>query len=110
MPEPSTWASLFGAEPYGWGMRGDPYLWRELKTRLGSQPFSATEADFKCLLEQTYEQLTGQPLARPESVFIERFSHGGLSSGRVDPHFWAETGFPLLLARYRERNAREQSG
>ena len=50
-------------------------------------------------LREDYEQLTGQSIHEPGPVLIERYSHGGLSSGRVDPRFWAETGFPLLLAR-----------
>lgn len=110
MPNPQTLAQFFAEEPAGWGLRGDPYLWRELKVVLGELEPPVSAADFKALLEQTYERLTGQPLTSPKPIFIERFSHGGLSSGHVDPHFWAETGFPLLLARYREFKGSENAG
>ena len=110
MPNPKTLSELFQAEPTSWGLRGDPYLWSELKTSLGDQAYPQTEADFKRLLEQAYEQVTGQAITQPNPILIERYSHGGMSSGQVDPHFWAETGFPLLLARYRETKRSENAG
>jgi hypothetical protein len=110
MPNSKTLSQLFDDEPAGWGLRGDPFLWRELKTSLGDQAYPKTEAGFKLLLERTYEQLTGQALTEPGSIFVERYSHGGMSSGRVDPHFWLETGFPLLLTRYRETKRSENAG
>jgi hypothetical protein len=62
----------------------------------------ATEEQFADLLEQTYQQLTGAPLTRRDPIFVERHSHGGMSSGYISPQFWAETAIPLLRARYRD--------
>lgn len=95
-------ACIFENEPLTWGLRGDPYLWREVKNVLGSHAYPDTENEFAFLLEQTYEQLTGKPVREQGPIFVERYAHGGMSSGQVDPRFWAETAFPLLLARYRE--------
>jgi hypothetical protein len=94
-------ARLFQEEPLRWGLRGDPYLWQDMHATLAGHAYPHTEAQLTALLEQTYQQLTGAPLSNHDPVFVERYSHGGMSSGYVSPPFWAETAIPLLLARYR---------
>ncbi|HEY0601812.1 MAG TPA: hypothetical protein VGD58_02820 [Herpetosiphonaceae bacterium] len=95
-------ASLFETGPRQWGLRGDPHLWREMQSRLAECDYPATEAALMSLLEQIYHELVGVPVTSPEPIFVERFSHGGMSSGYVSPKFWIETGFPLLCSRYRD--------
>jgi hypothetical protein len=102
MQKRKTLSQIFQNEPSRWGLRGDPYLWREMKSVLGDQAYPSTEEDFIGLLEQTYEQLAGKSIKEQGSFFVEKYSHGGMSSGQVDPKFWTETGLPLLQARYRE--------
>jgi hypothetical protein len=99
---PKKLAQIFENEPSKWGLRGDPYLWREMKTVLGNRIYPDTENELAVLLEQTYEQIIGKSITEQDPIFVERYAHGGMSSGQVDPRFWIETGFPLLLARYRE--------
>lgn len=96
-------ADLFDERPAPWALRGDPHLWRDMQATLGSTPYPSTEDQLASLLEQTYQQLTGAPLSSRDPIFVERYSHGGMSSGYVSPQFWAETAIPLLCARYRER-------
>jgi hypothetical protein len=69
---------------------------------LGNSAYPDSEAQLTALLEQTYQQLTGAPLTNPEPIFVERYSHGGISSGYVASQYWAETVIPLLRARYRD--------
>ncbi len=102
MNNSKTLSQIFRNEPVSWGLRGDPFLWRELTAALEDQPYPETETDFYILIYQTYEQLTGKSIREQEDVFVERFSHGGMSSGYVSPPFWTETAIPLLLERYRE--------
>lgn len=97
--------TLFQNRPGQWGLRGDPYLWDELAAALADQAYPETEEALVALLAQAYEQLTGAPLASPSPVYVERFSHGGMSSGYVSPQFWAETAIPMLAAKYREARA-----
>lgn len=97
-------AQLFRDRPGQWGLRGDPYLWDELAAAMGQRADPETEQGLRALLEQAYEQLTGAPLSSPDPIYIERYSHGGMSSGTVSPQFWRATALPLLLARYRERS------
>jgi molybdenum cofactor cytidylyltransferase len=97
-----TLASLFAEVPRQWGLRGDPHLWQDMKATLGNAPYPATEEHFTALLEQSYQQLTGAPLANRDPVFVERYNQGGMSGGYVSPQFWVETAIPLLRARYRD--------
>jgi hypothetical protein len=102
MPEQKTLSNIFHDEPSRWGLRGDPYLWREMRDLLGDYAYPSTEEQLTVLLEQTYQQLTGASITSSDAIFVKRLSHGGMSSGYVSPQFWAEKAIPLLLARYRE--------
>ncbi len=93
---------LFEPEPVQWGLRGDPFLWRELRERLGDLSLPESASALREILEDSFQTLTGQSLGNPETVRIPRFSHGGMSSGCVSPPFWTDTAIPLLLARYAE--------
>lgn len=96
-------SDLFQEEPVRWGLRGDPYLWKELKATVDKYEYPATESQLTTLLEQLYQQLTGVSLTENQSILVERYSHGGMSSGHVSPEFWRERAIPLLLERYRSR-------
>lgn len=98
-------SAVFNERPAQWGLRGDPYLWDEMKAALEDCVYPATEEELAALLGETYERLTGSPLSMQEPVYVERFSHGGMSSGHIDPRFWAGTALPLLLTRYRDTKA-----
>ena len=94
-------SDIFKPEPTGWGFRGDPYLWQEMASALSGTPMPTTLAQLNVLLETNFARLVGSPPDSLESsVFIERYSHGGISSGRVSLAFWREKGLPLLRLRY----------
>lgn len=95
-------ARLFETGPRQWGLRGDPHLWREMQSWLAARDYPPSEAALMSLLEQTYHDLVGAPVTDSTPIFVERYSHGGMSSGYVSPKFWIETGFPLLCSRYRD--------
>ena len=93
-------SDLFAEEPWQWGLRGDPWLWEEMRTHFRNTPLPATAAELRGLLEKAYEALTGHPLSDEQPFCVERFKHGGMSSGFVSPRFWVETAVPLLLGRW----------
>lgn len=95
-----TVAALFDPPPPQWGLRGDPYLWQELRRHFERTPLPPTAAELTTLLETAFETLTDHPLATPAPFFIERFAHGGMSSGHISPTFWRDEALPLLLARF----------
>ena len=91
---------LFNTTPDQWGLRGDPYLWQEIKMKLAHIDMPATEQALNQLLFQTYQAATGYPISYQQPFPVERFNHGGMSSGFVDPVYWSNHLIPLLLERY----------
>lgn len=97
-----TISDLFQQQPHRWGLRGDPHLWRAMQQRLAHMPFPPNAAELRMLIERTFEVLTGSPISAQEPFYVERFSHGGMSSGYVVPEFWRTTALPLLIERYEQ--------
>lgn len=96
-------STLFAPEPHTWGLRGDPYLWREMRERLSAIPCPATADELAAIVESMFRQLTGHPVSYGEYIHLEKYSHGGMSSGMVSPEYWRETAIPLLRQRHEER-------
>ncbi len=94
-------SELFLNEPASWGLRGDPYLWREMGDASKSLDLPNTEAELQKFLEQLFYTITGHSIHSEEPFLIERFARGGMSSGMVSPRFWCREALPMLLQRYR---------
>jgi hypothetical protein len=99
MGRPSAVAALFQNEPQRWGLRGDPYLWREMRQHLEGVACPATPECLTSVIEEAFKELTGFPLSHASPIYVEKYSHGGMSSGYVQPKFWRETAVPLLRGR-----------
>ncbi len=97
----SGFADMFEQEPTQWGLRGDPLLWRELKSRLKHVEMPDTPDELKKALETEFESCTGHSIKEREAFTIERFKNHGMSSGGISPIFWNEVAFPLLVSRHR---------
>lgn len=108
MKQINRFATLFEPPPYQWGLRGDPFLWQDMDRLLRSSPFPATEDELITLVEGAFEKLTGARLpdkdvgSDGDAVYVERYAHGGMSSGQVCISFWRCSAIPLLLSRYRD--------
>ena len=102
MTQTKTVASLFEEKPRQWNLRGDPHLWREMAAHFAQTPLPATADELSALIETAFESLTGYPLSSTTPFFIERYSHGGMSSGYISPDFWRDKILPLLRIRYAE--------
>jgi hypothetical protein len=73
-----------------------------MRDRVEDVPLPATTDELRALLEEAFEQEVGQALAAADDrVFIDRFAHGGMSSGTVDVAWWRQTGIPLLVGRWK---------
>ena len=104
-----TVSSLFEEEPKQWGLRGDPFMWRELKEIFSQVPLPASGRECERLIRQALYDIINAEAANPlpdrqdpthTHYWIERFSHGGMSSGYVSTQFWETTGIPILVQRY----------
>ena len=91
--------ALFDPEPEQWGLRGDPYLWREMKATVCGRPCPASDDELEVVIRDLFLRLTGVPLGEQEFVGVLRYAHGGMSSGQVSSEFWSTKALPLLKAR-----------
>lgn len=104
MKHPETFGDLFGSHPDPWwGLRGDPFLWAELEEVLFDAPLPRTYSAFSLDLEAAFEKATGVPISASGQVHVDRFAHGGMSSGMVSLEFWQQKAFPLLVKRFSKR-------
>lgn len=93
-------SALFSPEPSRWGLRGDPYLWSEMAEQFQGVPFPETSLELCSVLEDAFLRLTGHPVTYPKHFRVDRYAHGGMSSGGIATEFWRERGIPLLLSRF----------
>ena len=93
-------SEIFEDEPIQWGLRGDPYLWREMKERFKEIEMPNSSEELKVLIENTYKDLTGHSVCYEKHFVVERFKHGGMSSGGISPEFWVSRGIPMLVRRH----------
>ena len=88
-------------EPAQYGLRGDPYLWRELRVRYESTPVR-TIADFRKMILQCFVEITGHDPSPGKDFLVPEYDFGGMSGGGISSDFWLEKGFPLLEKRFKE--------
>lgn len=96
-PKVQDISDAFFPLPKQWGLRGDPYLWGALAIHLS---MADQDMDFETVFRAAFAQLTGQAFdTAPEQFSVERFAHGGMSSGGISMPWWRKTGLPLLRQR-----------
>ena len=100
MANKKTIAELFKKRPWQWGLRGDPYLWDEMQAHFKETLLPSTVNELCVAIEGAFKTLTKHSVSTPEIFYVERFSHGGMSSGLISPEFWRDEAIPLLLARF----------
>lgn len=99
--------SLFSPEPDSWGLRDDPYLWREMAQHLSATPWPSSSSAFAAVLDEAFAQLTGHSVSFVDHIYIARHAHGGMSSGHICTEFWRERGIPFLVCRFEAQQALE---
>lgn len=92
-------SAIFEEEPKYWGLRGDPYLWEEMRKEFSTVPITISLEEFEKEFQETFEKLTGSPLASGCDIFLSKYAHGGMSSGQICVEFWIEDALPLLVER-----------
>jgi hypothetical protein len=92
--------NIFSERPLQWGLRGDSYLWDDLELEFRSREIPASLEEFQKRFKVLYLQLTGSDIERAETVRLEKYGHGGMSSGSVSGSFWLNRVYPMLSERY----------
>lgn len=99
--EPSWTAvgDLFDPPPHNWHLRGDTFLWLELRQILMQVPLQENLDRLRCQLEAAFFALVGEELADRGELFLPRLARGGMSSGMISMEFWSRDALPLLVQR-----------
>ena len=96
---------IFVNKPEQWGLRGDPYLWVEMQGIFAGESLDISERDLANEICEYYEKAVGVPLQYGSNKYVERFAHGGMSSGSVSGEFWICRGIPILIENFRKIKA-----
>ena len=91
---------IFEDRPQKWGLRGDPYLWDELREEcIGKELPLSAEAVVE-LVCRKFEDVSGVPLTCDARPYVAKYAHGGMSSGHLSGLFWIGRGMAKLLQNY----------
>jgi hypothetical protein len=98
-----TIADLFDPEPAAWGLRGDPYVWRSLRTMLTKRVLPTSERELVEVVRSSFRWLTGNDLQdeSTDRIYREELARGGMTSGQVDLEIWRNVLVPMLVERWR---------
>ena len=101
-------SDLFEQEPQQWGLRGDAYLWREMRARLAQSPMPDGPSALGGMISIAFKDLTGRDLETCDDFCVERFAHGGMSSGFVCAEFWRNEAVPQLRENWSDLKNRSK--
>jgi O-acetyl-ADP-ribose deacetylase (regulator of RNase III) len=106
----ATVGALFERQPIQFGLRGDAYLWRELRAQFADTPLPEHWFNLRKQLTDAIEQFLGEPISdQTEAIYVSAFDPGhGMSAGAVHVRWWIHTGLPILLDRYAARGITSQ--
>jgi RNAse (barnase) inhibitor barstar len=100
--KPKSLACIFSCRPFQYGLRGDKYLWDDLENHFKNIEVPKYDDEFIELIYIAIEELTGNKLNLEKFIMVEKYKHGGMSSGEISGEFWIKRGIPLLIGRYRK--------
>ena len=98
MAEQRFLSEMFNIQPPNWGLRGDPYLWEDMKQAFANTPFPYTSQELVEDIRRIFKEKAGEELSNSARPYVEAYAHGGASSGQVSGRFWQSTAIPLFLA------------
>ena len=100
---------VFEDEPKRWGLRGDPYLWAELKEESKGQAFPSSVDEIVEIVCIKFASVSGVPLTYDARPYVEKYAHGGMSSGHLSGLFWIGRGMAKILENYRAADKAAES-
>ena len=95
----ATVTDLFDPVPDSWGLRGDLYLWLEMRGAVNHVPIPHRAEDLRPIISSLFFVLTGAELTIDVEVRVSRFERGGMSSGMVSGEFWYNVAIPIIQQR-----------
>lgn len=103
-PHWTVLSDLFEPAPEQWGLRGDLFLWMELRQALchcdlPEHTASGWEETIQTRLETAITTLIGTAPQTERNIAVQRFERGGMSEGMVCCSLWHRRLIPLLVER-----------
>ena len=98
MAETRYLSELFNVQPPSWGLRGDPYLWEDMKQAFSGVPFPYDPQRLVEDVKRLFREKTGVEPENGAHPYVAAYDRGGISTGQVSGRFWLNTAIPLLLA------------
>jgi hypothetical protein len=102
IPIQEAWAvisDLFDPAPSQWGLRGDLFLWMEMRQAFCHIEIPRQPEDLGRLISAAFAMFTGASLEKGATVHVKHLARGGMSSGMVSGEFWCEKFIPLIVQR-----------
>jgi|SRR5690554_2454829 len=92
---------IFLDSPESWGLRGDPFLWEELKENMMNTSDDLTYFNFKDTLKKKINDLIDSKGEINESgqIYFSSYPQDGMSGGYISKEWWEENGIPTLISR-----------
>lgn len=94
---------LMKTAPKQWGLRGDPYLWQDMREHLKNVSVPIDNGDLKKIITDVFHKITGKPIDTCDSIYMKKYAHGGMSSGCVCTHFWQNEAMSFLFEKNIQR-------
>jgi hypothetical protein len=91
-------SEMFNIQPPNWGLRGDPWLWQDMKQAFAETPFPHSSRELVADIRRIFKEKTGVELDEKARPYVEAYDHGGTSAGKVSGKWWLTTAMPLLIA------------
>ena len=100
---------IFEDEPKKWGLRGDPFLWAELREESAGKEFPFDEDAIVEMVCRKFESVSGVPLTYDARPYVEKYAHGGMSSGHLSGLFWMGRGMAKLFENFKNADTADSS-
>ena len=103
-PNPKRYLSeLFAEKPKHFGLRGDQFFWADLESMFAFvEAGTLSEEEFIDSIYRLHRKVTGKELLADQDVKVDKYAHGGMSSGKVSGAWWIKEGIPTLVERFVE--------
>ncbi len=93
---------IFEKEPKQWGLRGDRFMWLDMKEECSGKEFPFHEYAIAEMVCRKFEDVSGVPLTYDARPYVEKYAHGGMSSGQLSGLFWIARGIAQLIQNFHE--------
>lgn len=74
-------------------------MWEDLKEAFIAIPLPCSKKKFLTLFYKYYKKITKHDFGDEESFFMDKYSHGGMSSGMISARFWREKAIYIIVNR-----------